>query len=245
MASSRVLAISLLKGENYSTWRIQCKMALLKDSLWSIVTGTEEAPPTEDAEKTAKYQERKDKALTTIVLAVDVNLLYSLGEPEDPKVVWEQLAEQFQRKSWANKLALKRKLFAMRLEKGGDVQSHVKRLTETLDELSVVDEPVKEDDRVVYLLASLPEEYDMLVTALEASAEVPKMSMVLERLRHDESKKAVKTKGKEEEEALVSSRFSRHQGRSNGRESDGSGQFSDNHEVSEAIQQRIAMLWMW
>ena len=187
MASSRVLAIAVLKGENNSTLRVQCRMALLKDGLWNILMGTEPKPETDDVEKRAKFQGRKDKALTTIVLAVDVSLLYLLGEPEDPRVVWEQLAEQFQRKSWANKLALKRKLFAMRMETGGEVQSHVKRLTETLDELSVIDEPVKEEDRVVYLLASLPEEYDMLVTALEASATVPKMSLVLERLRHEES----------------------------------------------------------
>ena len=129
MASSRVLAVAPLRGENYATWKVQCKMALLKDRLWSIVTGTEAAPEVEDVEVNSKYEVRRDKALTVIVLSVDVNLLYLLGEPEDPKVVWDRLAEQFQRKSWANKLGLKRKLFAMRLEKGGDVQSHIKKLT--------------------------------------------------------------------------------------------------------------------
>ena len=37
----------------------------------------------------ARYAQRKDKALATIVLAVDTSLLYLLGaDPKDPKVVW-------------------------------------------------------------------------------------------------------------------------------------------------------------
>ena len=61
-------------------------------------------------------------------------------------------------------------------------------MTEVFDELTVMDDPVKEEDRVVYLLASLPERYNVLVTALEASPEVPAFAVVTERLLHEESK---------------------------------------------------------
>ena len=60
------------------------------------------------------------------------------------------------------------------------MQSHIKSLTEIFDALSFVDEPVKEEDRVVYLLASLSECYNVLVTALEASSNVPEFSVVTE-----------------------------------------------------------------
>ena len=47
-------------------------------------------------------------------------------------------------------------------------------MTETFEALSVMEAPVSEDDRVVYLLASLPESYNMVVTTLETqSEEVP------------------------------------------------------------------------
>ena len=160
-------------------------MALLKDGLWGIANGTEDAPDGTDADKLAKFISRRDKALAIIVLAVDTKLLYLLGNPEDPAVIWKMLSDQFQKKTWANKLELRRKLFSLRLEDGGSVQDHVKAMTEVLDELSVVDEPVKEEDRVVYLLASLPDSYNVLVTALEANAEVPKMEVVTERLLHE------------------------------------------------------------
>ena len=59
-------------------------------------------------------------------------------------------------------------------------------MTEVFDKLSVVGDPLYKEDRVVYLLASLPESYNMLVTALEVNAEVPKMVIVTERLLHEE-----------------------------------------------------------
>ena len=89
------------------------------------------------------------------------------------------------------------------------MNGHIKDLTEILDELSLIDEPVKKMDRVLYLLASLPDEYGMLVRVLESNAEVPAMALVTERLLHEERKIQVRRgdgddKVKEKEEALAS-----------------------------------------
>ena len=78
-----------LNGGNYPTWKIQCKMALMKEHLWGIVSGTEAAP--EDPEAARKFDQRRERALAIVVLAVEPSLLYLLGEPEDPKVVWNTL----------------------------------------------------------------------------------------------------------------------------------------------------------
>jgi transposase InsO family protein len=61
-------------------------------------------------------------------------------------------------------------------------------MTELFNELSIVGENVEEEDRVVHLLASLPDSYGTLVTALEASEDVPRMEVVTERLLHMEKK---------------------------------------------------------
>ena len=168
--------VVLLEGSNYATWKIQCRMALIKDDLWSIVDGTETAPT--ESDKLVKFKVRKNKALAMIVLAVSPKLLYLLGDPDDPKEVWTKLANQFQKKSWSNKLQLRRKLYSLRLKDGGSVQDHVKTLTEIFNELSIIGDPISEEDRVVHLLASLPGSFSMMVTALEANVEVPKMEIV-------------------------------------------------------------------
>ena len=71
----------------------------------------------------------------------------------------------------------------MHVKEGESVQEHIKEMTELFEALAVIGAAVSEEDRVVYLLASLPESYNMLVTALEASSEtIPKMATVTERL---------------------------------------------------------------
>ena len=161
----------------------------MKDGLWGIVNELE-AAPAEDAtaEVKAKYQTRKDRALTTIVLSIELSLLYLLGDPSDPVVVWKTLSNQFQRKTWANKLVLRRKLHSMKLTADNSVQEHVNRMMEVFNELAVVGATLEEEDKVIYLLASLPEAYNTLVTALEANKDVPTMEIVTERLLHEERK---------------------------------------------------------
>ena len=112
--------------------------------------------------------------------------------------MWKKLRDHFQKKTWANRLELRRKLYSLCLKEGAPVQEHIKKMTEIFDELSVIDDPITEEDRVVHLLASLPDSFSMLVTALEANSEsVPKMEVVTERLLHEEQKfvKKVRSSG--------------------------------------------------
>ncbi|XP_011408658.1 PREDICTED: uncharacterized protein LOC105315642 [Amphimedon queenslandica] len=156
-------------------------MTLMKENLWGIVNGTERAPYGDGA---AKFQTRKDRALATIILSIDPSLLYLVGEPDDPVEVWRLLSNHFQKKTWANRLALRCKLHSLRLEKGQSVQEHIKSMTEVFSELSVIGDNISDEDHVhvVYLLASLPESFDMLVTAFEANSDVPNLETVIKKL---------------------------------------------------------------
>ena len=165
MAETKI-AIVPLTGANYPTWKVQCKMSLMKDGLWGIVNKSETAPA-EGTDGYSKFITRRDRALAIIVLSVNPSLLYLIGDPTDPVDVWKKLSTQFQKKTWANKLALHRRLHLLRL-KGQSVQDHIKAITEIFNELSVIGDKINDEDRVVYLLASLSDSYEMLVTALEA-----------------------------------------------------------------------------
>ena len=96
MAESKTVEVMPLSCTNYATWKVQCKMALVKDGLWDIASGTKTAPA-EGAEQIAKLNTRRDKALATVVLSIDPNLLYIVGpDPTNPMVVWKALSDQFQ-----------------------------------------------------------------------------------------------------------------------------------------------------
>ena len=86
MAESKMM-LTPLSVSNYTTWKVQCKMALMKEGVWRIIDGTETAPRADDAGY-AKFVERRDRA-------IDPALLYLIGEPTDPTEVWTKLENQF------------------------------------------------------------------------------------------------------------------------------------------------------
>ena len=61
-------------------------------------------------------------------------------------------------------------------------------MTRLFNELAIVGDAIEEEDRVMYLLASLPDSFNTLVTALEANEDVPKIEVVAEKLLHTERK---------------------------------------------------------
>ena len=68
-----------------------------------------------------------------MVLAIDPALLYLIGDPDDPIAVWTTLQNHFQKKTWANKLALRRtELLSLQMKDGESVQEHIKATTELL-----------------------------------------------------------------------------------------------------------------
>ena len=126
MAESRTVAVAPLNGSKYVTWKIQRKMALMKEGLWKFVEGTEATPPSTDPSY-KKFVERWDRALAIVVLSIDPTLLYLIGEPTNPKTVWTTLADQFHKTMCANKLQMKRKLHSLSLKEGDPVQEHIRQ----------------------------------------------------------------------------------------------------------------------
>ena len=161
----------------------------MNHGLWGIVSKTE-AEPEAGTERHTKFVTRRDRALAIIVLSVrSISLTLSTRRPNRScRHMGESLSSQFQKKTWANRLALRKRLHSMLLKDGQNVQEHVKNMVELFNELAIVGDNISDEDRVVYLLASLPESFDVLVTALEASTTVPQMETVIERLLHTERK---------------------------------------------------------
>ena len=192
-----------LTEKNYATWKVQMKMYLLRENLFSIVNGTEVAPRSEQSKAAQAFSQRSDRALASIVLAIDPKLLYIVGDPTDPSEVWQKLQDTFQRKTWSNKLRLKKKLYAMKLAPCGSLQPHLKEFVELFDELVIIGDAVEDEDRVFCLLASLPDSYSTMVTALEALDDIPSWEAVVERLLREEEKMAASTSSGSGDRALA------------------------------------------
>ena len=92
MTEVKAVSIVPLNGLNYPTWKVQCRMVLTKDGLWTIVDGTEAPPPEHEVDKYRKFVRRRDRALALIVLSIEPSLLHLVGDPENPVTVWQKVS---------------------------------------------------------------------------------------------------------------------------------------------------------
>jgi len=204
MASSeKSFHVIPLKGAtNYQTWKVQVRMALIRENLWHIVNGTEQAPAP-DSSDYSKFSARRDKALATIVLTLDPELIYLIGDAEDPIKVWKELENTYQKKSVANKFSLRKKLINTKFQTGTSLQNHAKIFSETYSSLAAIGEPLDNDDKVFYLLCSLPESFDMVVTTIENCEKLPDFQVVLQKLLAHEKKIEERKNDSESSNALI------------------------------------------
>ena len=86
-----------------------------------------------EAEAHKMFVCKRDRALAIVVLSVETSLLYIIGDPKDPVAVWKKLEDQFQKKTRANKLEMRRKLYLFDATKRRRICSeHIKEMTEAL-----------------------------------------------------------------------------------------------------------------
>ena len=54
------------ESSNYDTWKVQCRMILMKDGLWEFASRPEILPLQTVADKYSMFVNRRNKALVTI-----------------------------------------------------------------------------------------------------------------------------------------------------------------------------------
>ncbi len=129
-----------------------------------------------------------------------------------PKEAWDALVGQFERPSLSNKLSLKSQLFGLFKHPNHSLEEHLKVLTDLVERLAALGSPVEEQDQVVILLRSLPDEFEALSEAYMAKGDV-RMPELREVLLSHEARHAVKINGGDSQGALWAGQSSSHSSR--------------------------------
>lgn len=97
-------------------------------------------------------------------------------------------------------------LYKLTLHQGEDIASLINRLKSIVTQLSYIQSPVDEEDKVAVLLNALPEAYNQIVTVLQEKEPAPKLEDAINSIQ-EESRKLNKGASTSKGEAfLVSSK---------------------------------------
>ncbi|KAI0982294.1 hypothetical protein GJ496_006003 [Pomphorhynchus laevis] len=119
-------------------------------NLWKYLGGIK----SQDDETAEDDAQKKQLALTTIIMSINTEFLYLVRDVEDPAEVWKILNERFDSKSMGHVLNLNRRLFCCKMK---------------TDSLSAVNARVEESQQIAILLNSVSDTFSPAVTALSAS----------------------------------------------------------------------------
>lgn len=196
------LRIEKLNGSNYSIWKFKLRMMLMRDELWDVVESSMDSGM--EAAQLVQWRRKDNRALATICLSVDDSQMVHVKDATSAREAWSKLKDYHEKSSLTSRLFLRKKLMSLRMDRGGDIESHVSKVILLVDQLRACGDAISENEVVTVLLCSLPEEFDSLITALESRESNLTLDYVKQRLQHESLKQS--ESDKKEESAFKASR---------------------------------------
>src|SRR6218665_2420439 len=157
--------VAKLNNSNYQIWKFKVKMLLIREDTWKVVQGDTPDPVPDD------WQRKDEKAQCTIPLTVEDNQLVQICNCTSAKDMWKQLKKVHERSNLSSKMYLRKKLYKMRLQDDQNMQEYISVVLRLVTQLRGVGEEVSDQQVATLLLCGLPDEYETLITALEARDE--------------------------------------------------------------------------
>ena len=145
------------------------KAILMQQGLWEILNGGEgsdEKKAELDEKEKARVQDMQYKAYSTLILNLTDRVLREVSKEDTTAGVWPKLESLYMTKSLANRLHLKQKLLTFKITDGKSVLEQLEEFGKCLDDLENIDEEIKDGDRALMLLNSLPPSYEHFKDAM-------------------------------------------------------------------------------
>jgi gag-polypeptide of LTR copia-type len=166
-----------LNYDNYSLWSFKVKTILESRGLWQLVDGTEIAPTEEPALK--RWKMRDASARLQFMANIPDKWLWIFKPAASMSEAWITLQEHFKPDSQFKRSLLMRKFQSMKLSEGDDVSSHVQRMGELWQDITVASKEYTAEYGDIFfvatLLNSLPPSWSVFVTMWKVTAEESKV----------------------------------------------------------------------
>ena len=144
------------------SWSLKMKMILMREETWEVIKDPVPNP------MTSVWDAKAQKALQSIILNVENNQLVNVRKCENGRQAWFALKDHHQQKTMNAKIRIMKQLFKMQLQPRASMRDHLDKILNLLDSLGEMDIVLGDSISVSVVLASLSEEYETLVTAIEA-----------------------------------------------------------------------------
>lgn len=185
-----IMQIEKLDVDNYETWSLQMKSVLIHLDLLHAIEESLGHEANDEAKKV--FKTANDKAVATIILAVQSSQLHHIKGIESARGVWNKLREVHLPNTPVRKITLCKKLLSLKMmesEKMNDFLDKFVDLTTKLNETGLV---IQDELLTVILLSSLPESYENFIIAMETRDHMPSIHALKHKLLEESERRKEK-----------------------------------------------------
>jgi hypothetical protein len=152
--------VEKFNGQNYHLWK-------MKKDLFLPLGGIEKKSVTM---KDGEWEVLDRKTLGTIRLSLAVLVAFNILKEKTTKELMDALAKLYEKPSTSNKVFLIKKLFNMKMSKGGSIANHLNEFnTIVTNQLSFVKVDFYDEVRYFFILCSLPKSWNNSIMAVSNS----------------------------------------------------------------------------
>ena len=168
MDSNSGIRIEKLREDNFHTWKTRIQLVLSLKEVDNFVT---DDPPKNESDSTAYSEWRKNdlKAKAIIGLTLSDSYLEQVQHAETAKQMWKLICDIFEKHTLLNKLAARRRFYTAKMhdnEKLLAFAARIRQMAATLKSMSIA---IEDSEMAMALLNGLPDRFDSLISALDAS----------------------------------------------------------------------------
>lgn len=189
--------IKPFKGENFNTWLYRLKSILAEHECLDAVLNAGFVSIEENKKLEARAQ-------SIIISAVADSHIEYIREENTAYAMIKRLENNFLKRNTRSKMFLRRQLSEMAYNEQNKLSEHFSKMDEIFTLLQGAGTNLSEEEKVNYILLSMPKSYEMVVTTLETINDL-KVDFVKDRLLGEEEKQKKGNVNKQYSEASTSS----------------------------------------
>lgn len=163
MCSEKELyGVSLFDGDskNFSVWKRRVIAVFAAKDL-------EDFLEKEPDENSAAEKGKAKKAYALLLSLLSDNVVISLQNESTACEIWKKLERTYDTKRAVNQILIRKRLATIKKSRDICMRSHIDQINKLISDLKLSGAEVSDTDTIVYVLMSLPQEYESVKTALE------------------------------------------------------------------------------
>ncbi|KAL1484404.1 hypothetical protein MTO96_032610 [Rhipicephalus appendiculatus] len=189
MSASDEFRLPKLSSDNYHTWSIGTRAALVQKGCWEAIDPGFSVGTINEREKAID-----NKALTFLFLVVEDNYLDDIGTCRTARDAWNTLQDMHSKFGLLHILQLMRDFFNVKMKRDESMQDYLGRLMDLHRKLSNAGYAFIDREVALVMLMGLPETYEQLILKLEQDEETLTTRTVKTRLVIEEKRKLRRSK---------------------------------------------------